>query len=75
MSRDLIGAALLGAGTWAVLAAGMLGLMPVTPRGHVWVVTASQKMSNRPALVRAAPPADAASPPRIDGGRGHVPES
>ena len=74
MSRDLIGAALVGAGTWAILLAGMLGLMTVTPRGHVWVVTASQKMSNRPDLVRAAPPAEAVSTPQIGGGRGLVPE-
>jgi hypothetical protein len=30
MSRDLVGAALVGIGTWAALSAGMIGLMLAT---------------------------------------------
>jgi hypothetical protein len=56
MSREIIGGALLAAGVWAIFAAGMTGLAPISPRGHAWVVTASEKMSDRPQLVRAALP-------------------
>jgi hypothetical protein len=61
MSRDMIGGAVLAAGVWAIFAAGMMEFTRITPRGHAWVVTASEKMSNRPNLVRAALP----SSPRI----------
>ena len=56
MSRDIMGATVLAAGLWAIFAAGIMGFTPITPRGYAWVVTGSDKMSNRPDLVRAAMP-------------------
>ncbi len=73
MSRDVAGGATLAAGVWAIFASAMMST-PLTPRGHVWVVSASEKMSNRPALVRAARPPENAPVPQTSGGRGLVPE-
>jgi hypothetical protein len=56
MSRDMIGGAILAAGIWAIFAAGIMGYTPIPPRGHAWVVTGSEKMANRPQLVRATLP-------------------
>ncbi len=58
MSRDMIGGAIAAAGIWAVIAAGSMGLTPMTPRGHAWVVTGSQMIASHPELVRIAPPSD-----------------
>ncbi len=58
MSRDMIGGAIAAAGIWAVFAAGSMGLTPMTPRGHAWVVTGSQMIASHPELVRIAPPSD-----------------
>ena len=56
MSREIIGGIILATGVWVIFAAGMLGFAPISPRGHAWVVTASEKISDRPHLVRAALP-------------------
>ena len=58
MSRDMIGGAIAAAGIWAVIAAGSMGLTPMAPRGHAWVVTGSQMIASHPELVRIAPPSD-----------------
>ena len=73
MSRDVAGGAILAVGVWAIFATAMMS-DPITPRGHVWVVTASEKVSNRPALVRAARPPEHTLAPQTSGGRGLVPE-
>jgi hypothetical protein len=62
-SRDMIGTVLVAVGFWVVFAAGPMGWIDLTPRGHAWVVTASEKMSSRPSLVRATLPS--VSQPRV----------
>ncbi len=74
MSRDLIAGAVVAAGVWTVFAAGAMGLMPMTPRGHAWVVTGSEMIPSHPTLVRIAPPSEVASAPKLEGGRGRLPE-
>ncbi len=74
MSRDMIGGALVAAGVWAVFAAGAMGFMPMTPRGYAWAVTGSEMIPSHPTLVRIAPPSEMASAPKIEGGRGRLPE-
>ena len=56
MSRDIIGGAIVAAGIWAVFGAGAMGLTPMPPRGHAWVVTGSEMIASRPTLVRVAYP-------------------
>ncbi len=74
MSRDMIGGAIVAAGVWAILAAGAMGLTPMTPRGHAWVVTGSEMIASHPDLVRIAPPAEMASAPKIGGGKARLPQ-
>ena len=73
MSRDMLGGAILVAGLWVIVAvATTFSLVP--PRAYVCVVTASEKMNNRPDLVRAAPPAGIAAISQISGGGSRVPQ-
>ena len=74
MAGDLIGAGIVGVGTWAILIAGVTGLIPATPRNDVWVVTASEKGANRPDLVRAAPPRVVNPALPVGGGKGLLSE-
>ncbi len=74
MSRDTIGGAIVAAGIWAIFAAGTMGLTPMTPRGHAWVVTGSEMIASHPVLVRIAPPSEMASAPRIEGEKARLPE-
>ena len=74
MSRDMIGGAIAAAGIWAVLAAGGIGLTPMTPRGYAWVVTGSEMIPSHPVLVRAAPPADLVPTSTTEGGKVRLPE-
>jgi hypothetical protein len=73
MSRELAGAAILAAGTWAILTSAVMAPAPM-PRGHVWVVKSSDMIRSHPELVRAAPPSAVVASPRIGGGEGKVPE-
>jgi hypothetical protein len=56
MSRDLTGAAALAIGMVVVFAVGLTGPTLSNPGPGIWVVTASDKISSRPQLVRAATP-------------------
>ena len=73
MSRELAGAAVLAAGTWAFFIAAMIGPAP-TPRGHVWVVKSSDMIRSHPELVGAAPPSKVIASPTIGRAEGRVPE-
>ncbi len=74
MSRDMIGGAIVAAGVWAIFAAGVMGLTPMTPRGHAWVVTGSQMIASHPELVRIAPPADMMASSTPSGEAGKLPK-
>ncbi len=74
MSRDMIGGALVAAGVWAVFAAGVMGLTPMTPHGHAWAITGSEMIPSHPVLVRIAPPSEMASAPKISNEKGLLPE-
>jgi hypothetical protein len=55
MSRDVSGGAVLGFGMLVVVLGALVA--PPKPAGRdIWVVTASEEVSSRPALVRAAHP-------------------
>jgi hypothetical protein len=56
MSRDMTGGAIVALGIWITFAIAMIGPSPIKPAGHAWVVTSSEKISSRPALVRIAHP-------------------
>lgn len=74
MSRDMIGGAIAAAGVWAVFAASAMGLTPMTPRGHAWVVTGSEMIASHPDLVRIAYPSALASMPKVESDKGRLPE-
>ena len=78
MSRDMIGGAILAAGVWAVFAAGAMGVTPIPPRGHAWVVTGSEMIPSHPVLVRITPPSGLASAPepapKIEAAKGRLPQ-
>jgi hypothetical protein len=56
MSRDLAGAAILGIGMAVVFAVALTNPRLSNAGPDIWVVTASDKISSRPQLVRAAAP-------------------
>lgn len=74
MSRDIIGGAIAAACVWGVIAAGSMGLTPMTPRGHAWVVTGSQMIASHPELVRIAPPSDVMASSKSGIGQGKLPK-
>lgn len=65
MSRDVVGAAIVAAGVWAIFAAGGVGFIPMEPRGHAWVVTGSEMIASHPDLVRVAYPSVTAAAPKV----------
>ncbi len=74
MSRDMIGGAIAAAGIWAVFAAGAMGVTPIAPRGHAWVVTGSEMIPSHPVLVRIAHPLDVAPTRKIEAAKGRLPQ-
>ena len=74
MSRDVIGGVIAAAGVWAIIAAGAMGLTPMPPRGHAWVVTGSEMIASHPDLVRVAYPPALASRPKVESEKGLLPE-
>ena len=55
MPRDLMGSAVLALGLMVVVAASIVS-PPQPAARHIWVVSASDQISSRPTLVRAAYP-------------------
>jgi hypothetical protein len=53
---NVIAALICASGLWVIGTAAGLYDVPKRPAGEAWVVTASEKMSNRPILVRAHMP-------------------
>jgi hypothetical protein len=53
MSSDVIAAAVAATVLWVVSVGAFLMETPKRPAGEAWVVTASEKIASRPALVRA----------------------
>jgi hypothetical protein len=56
MSSDVIAAAVAATVLWVVSVGSFLMETPKRPTGEAWVVTASEKIASRPALVRANVP-------------------
>lgn len=53
MSSDVIAAAVAATVLWVVSMGAFLMETPKRPAGEAWVVSASEKIASRPALVRA----------------------
>jgi hypothetical protein len=53
MSSDVIAAAVAATVLWVVSVGSFLMEAPKRPAGEAWVVSASEKIASRPALVRA----------------------
>jgi hypothetical protein len=56
MSSEVIAAAVVATVLWVVSVGSFLMESPRRTAGEAWVVTASEKISSRPALVRANVP-------------------
>jgi hypothetical protein len=50
---NIIAALICATGLWVICTAAALYEVPKRPPGEAWVVTASEKISSRPMLVRA----------------------
>jgi hypothetical protein len=53
MSSDVIAAAVAATVLWVVSVGAFLMETPKRPAGEAWIVSASEKIASRPALVRA----------------------
>ena len=53
MSSDVVAAGVAATVLWVVSVGAFLMETPKRPAGEAWVVTASEKIASRPALVRA----------------------